>query len=107
MEASVIGGPPPTGIFTIFFFSTTPSHCPSGEKNGVCASVVPGTGRAFHSPTARRYSCDTPCRVATKAICEPSGEIATAGFHHHDPPSHPPGGAWIPNRFTRGATAEG
>ena len=72
----VTGEPPPIAIFRSREspYEKNPTHCPSGEKNGLAASrLVPGIGFASTSPIDRRYSW----RLAAYTIRAPSGEMAT------------------------------
>src|SRR4051812_4984197 len=85
-SAILTAGPPATGTFVSEDPRTKPSHRPSGEKNGVCASSVPGIGRASKASSARMYRLP-PVRYTS---VRPSGEMrgsASAPYNLFYPPA--------------------
>ena len=73
--------PPATCTFLSFPLAKNPTHCPSGEKNGVRASSVPGSAVASRRSRRRTNNCRTsPALRATKARREPSGDSTAAGL---------------------------
>ena len=68
--------PPASEVFLIASSTWKPTHCPSGEKNGLSAPTVSGITTAAICPSGRRYSSLCPSRTPTKTKVWPSGESA-------------------------------
>ena len=80
------GEPPSARIFFSLPSAENPTHCPSGEKNGTRAPVVPGISFATVSSSRRRYRCWLPsASSARKTSHVPSGAMAMLGLT--SPPS--------------------
>src|SRR5215472_2111966 len=78
MSASGTIAPPCTEILLNLPPAENPIHCPSGEKTGPIAPVVPGSSIVFDSSSRRvKRRGGPPEELATYAMRVPSGERVT------------------------------
>ncbi len=81
LAALTTRGAPPLRFTTLTWSAVRkPTDCPSGEKNGCCASSVPSRTRTSNSSRRRTYRRDTPSSSPTYANVVPSGEISKRGL---------------------------
>src|SRR5262249_22444246 len=78
---------------------------PSGDQNGKYAASVPGNSTASSLSSERTQRDILPSRLATKAICVPSGESAGYPFRYKGAKCVPSGGNKV-DQVTRGTAWE-